>query len=206
MENFKKFHQENSISENEVMNALMVLTYLGTLENINESEIQNLTESSIMTGITSLFGKLETGVDKIGMKLHHGKGLIDYAKSFTGATGKMIIAAIKKDKEEIKRIASTFEKAEFIDFLLKLDMVTMHIVTGPIHFVDAVTGWDLAANLKAHTKKAQDTLETIIKSINDLKIKIKTVLDDNVASPIERFLDSVGELLYGKDDNLGESK
>jgi len=204
MGKFKDFHECRMLNEQDYSKIIMALAFIEQNSNLNESELSELTEASIMAGITSLFGKMETGIDKVGMKLHKGKGLIDYAKQFAGAGGKLLIAAIKKDKEQVQEIIKGFEKAEFIDFLLKLDMATMHIVTGPIHFVDAVTGWDLAANLKAHTKKAQDTLETIIKTINDLKVKVKTVLDDNVASPIERFLDSIGELLYGKEEDLGE--
>jgi len=165
-----------------------------TNKNLNEKE---LTEANILDGIKTVFNNVETGLDKIGMKLHHGKGLLDYAKSIAGFSGKMIIAALKKDKEEILKISQSFEKSEFIDFLLKLDMVTMHIFTGPIHMIDAVTGWDLMANIKSHAHKAESLIDTISKTIEELKKDLVVFLDASVAEPLVSFLSSISDTLFG---------
>lgn len=199
MGNFLKFHEMNTINKDVYKDTLLVLAYISeSADSLNEEE---LTEASILAGLTDKLGDV---LPKAGLKLHKGKGLLSYVKDFTGTAGKMIIAAIKKDKEQIKKLSQEFEKADFIDFLLKLDMVTMHLVTGPIHMVDAVTGWDLMANLKAHTKKAEDTLETIQKAIADLKAKVAKIADEKVVSPIIAFFDSIGELLYGDLMDKGE--
>lgn len=195
MGTFKQiYNSKRHVSESEIREKLIILSYLMTKKNLNENE---LTEASILDGIKTVFGNVETGLDKIGMKLHHGKGLLDYAKSIAGFSGKMIIAAIKKDKEEILKISKTFEKSEFIDFLLKMDMVTMHIFTGPIHMIDAVTGWDLMANLKAHAHKADTLIDTIGKTIEELKKDLIIFLDASVAEPFVSFLSSISDTLIG---------
>jgi hypothetical protein len=111
------------------------------------------------------------------MKLHKGDGIIDYIKQFSTGAGKLVLAAIKGDKEKVKEISKSLDKAKVVDFLLKLDMATLHIVTGPIHFIDAVTGWDLMANIKHLSKGAKDILKTFYDAIKTVKDSITHMLD-----------------------------
>jgi hypothetical protein len=189
---FSKFKEQTEYNES-IKECLMALAYMGTLENINESA---LTEVSILTGIADMFGKVETGIDKIGMKLHKGKGVLSYIADFNDAASFLIFAAIKGDKDEVLRIAKTFDKAKFIDFLLKLDMLSMHIITGPIHMIDAITGWDLMANLKSHAVKAENIIDSIEKAISDLKSKISTLMDTSIADKVNAFFDSISDMLF----------
>jgi hypothetical protein len=202
MGNFKKFHEKNNINEQDIKECLMALAYLGTLENVNESEFQNLTEASILAGIANMFGKAEAGIDKIGMKLHKGKGVLSYIADFNDAASFLVYAAIKGDKEEVLRLAKTFDKSKFVDFLLKLDMLSMHILTGPIHMIDAITGWDLIANLKAHTSKAENIIDSIEKAISDLKAKISTLMDTSIADKVNSFFDSISDMLFATPEAL----
>ena len=57
--------------------------------------------------------------------------------------------------------------------------------------IDAITGWDLMANLKSHAQKAVSAIEDIVNGIKQLKTKIVQVLDDNVAKPIISFFDEL---------------
>jgi len=61
-------------------------------------------------------------LNKIGLKLHKGDGLASYIKQFTTGSGKLIIAAIKGDKDKVKDIASGLTADKVLDFILKLDM------------------------------------------------------------------------------------
>jgi hypothetical protein len=196
MGNFKKFHEKNKINEQDIKECLMALAYLGTLENVNESEFQNLTEASILAGIANMFGKVEAGIDKIGMKLHKGKGVLSYIADFNDAASFLVYAAIKGDKEEVLRLAKTFDKSKFVDFLLKLDMLSMHLLTGPIHMIDALTGWDLIANLKSHAGKAENIIDSIEKAIADLKSKISSLMDTSIADKVNSFFDSISDMLF----------
>ena len=164
---YSEFLTEKVITE-DMQDKINILMYLSENEMINES-LDTMNEADVVEGVNDWLGK-------IGMKLHKGDGIIDYVKQFTSGTGKLIIAAVKGDKEEVKKIANTLERAKVMDFLLKLDMATMHIVTGPIHFVDAVTGWDLMANLKHAAKGAQDMLKSFYAAIKSVKDSIVKVL------------------------------
>lgn len=148
----------------------------------------SLNEDSILQDFAS---KVNSVLPKIGMKLHKGDGIINYIAKFSSIAGKMMIAAIKRDKATIKELSTKVSRGEFVDFLLKLDTVTMHLVTGPVHMIDAITGWDLMVNIQSAAKKAGTVIDDIVSNINNLKQKIKQVLDDNVAKP---FLSFFGEL------------
>jgi hypothetical protein len=116
---------------------------------------------------------------KFGLKFHkEGPGLIDYIKDFTKGAGKLIVAAVKGNKEEVKRIAQTITKEKVLDFLLKLDTATLHIVTGPIHTIDAVTGWDLSATVEHAAKKSKDILKDIWATLKELQNKVLKAFDD----------------------------
>ena len=118
-------------------------------------------------------GSINDYLAKLGLTFHKaGPGVIDYIIDFAKGTGRIFMAAMNGDKEEMKKIASTLTKEEVIDFLLKLDAATLHIVTGPIHTIDALTGWDLWANVKAVSKRAKSVLEDIWAAIAHLKSKV----------------------------------
>jgi len=166
--------KEMALMSEDMQDKIALLMYMAENdESINESyDMENLTEAQeevIVEGVNDWLGK-------IGMKLHKGDGIISYMKQFIGGAGKLIVAAVKGDKEEVKKIASSLDKAKVMDFLLKLDMATMHVVTGPIHFIDAVTGWDLMVNLKHAAEGAKNMLHSFYKAMADVKDSIKDVL------------------------------
>jgi len=185
---FKKFYE----AELSIQESLMTLYYVTNSNTLNESS--ELDESIL----DDFAGQVKAALPKFGVKIHKGSGLIDYLKKFTTVGGKILVAALQKDKEKIKELSKNVERAEFVDFLLKLDMVTMHLITGPIHMIDAVTGWDLMANIKAHAEKAEDIIKGIVHGIEDLKGKIVKVLDDNVAKPFIGFFQDLEMAITGK--------
>ena len=173
----------------EMQDKIALLMYIAENdEMINESyDMDSLTEADK----EAIVNKTNSWLDKVGMKLHKGTGIIDYLKVFSKGAGKLIMAAIRKDKDEVKAIANTIEKEKVLDFLLKLDMATMHIVTGPIHFVDAVTGWDLMANIKKAAETADDKLKIFYDAINKVKNSIKTVLGGERQKKMLRVADNL---------------
>ena len=177
---FRTFIQER---DENVHDKLVVLMYLAEQKD-------SLNETELVEG-------MKDWLDKVGLKIHKGNGIIDYISQFTKGAGKLILASIKGDKAEVKKIAKSLDKADVIDFLLKLDMATMHIVTGPIHFIDAVTGWDLTANLNqaAHTSKGMITafhkaIETVKSTVKKLVSPDKQKLITNMISGIENVIPS----------------
>lgn len=170
---------------NEMEDRISLLMFLSeNSQTINESNLSRMSERQVAEGVNDW-------LNKVGMKLHKGDGIIDYLRGFTKGAGKLIMAAIKKDKEEVKRIAGTLDKAKVVDFLLKLDMATMHIVTGPIRFIDAVTGWDLMANLKHVAVKAVDMLKIFYDAINKVKSSINHVLSGDKQKSMLKIADNL---------------
>ncbi len=106
----------------------------------------------------------ENWLSKLGLHVKKGKGLIQYFAQFGAGMAKLFKAAIKKDKAEVKRImANEISKEDLLDFVLKLDQASMHILTGPLHFIEAITGIHIAANL-GHVA---DSVKTVVKDAYD---------------------------------------
>lgn len=160
MKGFNEFivqkKQEEQIKESIVMLAIC-----------SDFDINSLNESNITEAFNDKLGKF-------GLKLHTSTGIAEYIAKFSSASGKLIMAAIKGDKAKVKEIASKLDKGEVIDFLLKLDTLTAHLVTGPIHIIDAITGWDLMANIKAKAEVGKKVYDSIVKMVQEIKQKAYT--------------------------------
>jgi len=184
---FTEFIAEQDLTE-ETEDKISIMMYM--IENdsiLTESDLENLTEAQELLIIEGVHDWLK----KTGLKLHKGNGIIDYVIQFSKGAGKLIMAAFKNDKEEVKRIAGTLKKEQVIDFLLKLDMATIHIVTGTIHRIDAWTGWDLSANLNALAKKAESSLHTFYKAMKSVKDSLLSVLDGDKQKRMMKLADKI---------------
>jgi len=133
-----------------------------------ESSDDVLTEEYISEGIEDL-------LKKFGLHVSKGDGLIRYIAKFTKGAGKLLLAALKGDKAKVKELATSISKEELIDFLLKLDTLTLHMFTGPIHIIDAVTGWHIGPNIEHIAKKGADLLGKLKKTYQELKDIAKKV-------------------------------
>jgi len=154
----------------------------------NENFIYGINESINESVINNIAGKF-------GIKIHKGKGIIDYIKGFATGAGKMMLAAIKGDKKKVAEIAKTIKKEEVVDFLLKLDMATLHLVTGPIHFIDAVTGWDLAANISHGATHAKSVVvDTFQKAVEYIKDRVKSALPSQQQKPILKHVARIEQI------------
>jgi len=161
----------------EIQDKIALLMYI--VENnaiINESyDMDSLTETEEILIVESINSELS----KMGIKLHKGTGIISYLKQFTSGASKIIIAAIKGDKEEVKKIASSLTKAKFIDFLIKLDMVTFGLLSTPLDFIQGITGWDLESDFKYMAQDAKEVISTVKKAFDTIKSNITYLFGDN---------------------------
>lgn len=115
---------------------------------------------------------------KAGLHVQKGRGLIQMVASVGIHFAKVLHAAIKAsggDKAAEKNLkellAKKISKEQIIDFLLKLDQVTAHAVTGPIHFIEAITGW----HLWAAVHKVRDSGKNLIQKGKDIINKLHDV-------------------------------
>ena len=78
-----------------------------------------------------------------------------------------------------------------LDFLLKLDMATLHVLTGPLHTIDAITGWHLWANVK---DKADQGLKKAKEAIDNLIAVAKTA-EQSVKDKLKRYMHGIAKLI-----------
>ena len=135
---------------------------------------------------------LEGFLHKFGVHVKKGDGLIQYLTKATVGTGQILLAAMKGDKKRVKEIASKLDRGTVLDFLLKLDQATLHVVTGPIHMIDAITGWHIGAEVK---KKVGNAMHAIEKAIKELKSHVSKVFN-KMPEKIEKVNELEHQLLF----------
>lgn len=155
--NFKDF-----INEEDDMQRMVL-----ELCTIMDSEIEVLYEMVDEDDYT-LLENVFTDLGKSLVHIKKGKGLIQYFKQAGVGMAKLFMATIKGDVDEVKKIAKSVKATDVMDFLLKLDQATLHLITGPLHSLEAITGWHIWANVqKAHATagKVVDKIKDAIKTI-----------------------------------------
>ena len=137
---------------------------------------QMLNESVSDEALNEAFDK---HLSKVGLKLHKSKGILDYIKGFSKGVGKVIFYIIKGDQEKAKELLKSIKKEDVLDFFYKLDLGTLHLVTGPLHMIDAWTGWDLSVKMQDHMKKGEGLTDVLKQSIVKLQDAIHKLFQGN---------------------------
>ena len=152
MKTFTEYYDmSRTIEENNAERAIIETLIIMESET---DEIFSLNESSQL-------------LKKLGLHVSRGKGLIDYIQDIGKGVGKLFFAAIKGDKQAVKEIAQSVKKRDVVDFILKLDQATLHVVMGPIHLIDAITGWNIKSNIDVMSRGVVDAFLNAIEHIKD---------------------------------------
>ena len=149
-----------------------------------EQDVERLDEAFSLAAITKSANGL---LKKAGLHLHTGDGIIQMAMKSGKNVAKLFWYAMKGasgDKEAkakaIELANTEVSKEQVMDFLLKLDMATNHVISGPIHLIDAWTGWHLWAGIKDMAtdglKKAKEAIENLIAVAKDAEASVKLKL------------------------------
>jgi len=185
--------------------------FMHTSEEIRDMEIiiemamivdddMTLTEAF---NIADLKAKGTSMLKKIGMGTHNtGDGLIQIALKSGKIMAEFIFHAIRaaggneKSVERVKELANTeVSKEQLMDLLLKLDMATLHLISGPLHAIDAWTGWHVWAHIKTATETG---LSKAKKAIADLADAAKSASDE-VKKKLKSLMHGIARL-FGIDD------
>ena len=167
------------------------------LKNVIDEDKQKLLEIAYFMSLTP--DRLNEGVGdgimriakQAGLHIGSGRGLIQILAGVGSHISKIIYYAIKANtgdmvaREELKTLLKKrASKEELVDFFLRLDTLTLHALTGPIHIIDAVAGWHIGANLKDMGKnndqRIKDALHGLGNSIGDLPDKLKRKIISNI--------------------------
>lgn len=170
------FKSHREIQEAEVK--ILSLIYL------SEINVNILRESDLNEGFTSW-------LKDVGLNLKQKPGVIDYAMNFTSGIGMILLAALKRDKAKVKAIAQAYSKEDFVDFLLSLDELTLGLLTAPLNFISALTGWELTDALKNASKTTKKALADIKTAINNIKSSAQKILDKPKQAVINTHLKNI---------------
>ena len=173
----------NTFKEHLYANHIQDIIQIGMIRSKNMNE-----------GFDDIKAKSAKLIHKLGLHTNQQKGIIQYLTSFGSVAGKLMLAAIKGDTESVKKIIDTTKvtKEDFLDFLLRLDAVTMHFVTGPIHMIDAITGWHIWANIKDKTQTIETKISQTLKYLDDLKNSVSADIKKEFESYVNSFKEFFG--------------
>lgn len=184
----KSFKQYSAYSE--VQNLVELALFM-------EMDPNTLNEETMLNEAFDVMGALE----KAGFHVKKGRGLIQMLSGAGKHMSKILWYAVKSaaGDEDAKPILKDLlkrriKKEELLDFLLKLDQLTLHALTGPIHAIDALTGWHIGPNLH----KVADLKNDIAKKIKDAVSTIKNVakeVGDKTRGKLVKAADYINTLM-----------
>ena len=171
-----------------------VITSLDIINSCHRSHI----EEGIVDSVSSIVNKIKAVVSntEISKNFELEKGLLSYMKDVGIGGAEILYHAFnayyhknEESKVRIKEIAASVKKEHLIDILMKLDVVTLHLITGPLHIIEAVTGWGILGAIKSkvepvekQARQAVSSLESLSKSLDD-KLKAQV---QNYANALRR--------------------
>jgi len=169
----------NYIQEQEVKEKVAMLLFV--MENQDAQINEELQED---------FGSF---MNKLGLPERPDKGLIDYFADFTTVAGKVVMSAINGEPDEIRKHAAKITRNDFVDFLVKLDKVTLGIITSPLEIVHSITGWDIEKKLVQLAKGTVSVVKNIHTSIKDLHKEITAIFSPRKAERLNGKLNYISK-------------
>ena len=175
MQSFNTF-----ITERQYTEALIKLAYVIENEDKLESIDKFLHSDNLEENVEHLLSEgLMSSLKKVGSGVYNSKSVIGYLSRFSTGAGKLVVAAVKGDKEKVKKIAAGMDRATLLDFIFKLDMSTLHLITGPLHMIAGITGWDIMHDIEALSTKSKDVVIQVKKAYDKLKTVAAKAFKDN---------------------------
>jgi len=196
-EKYLKTNEDISVRED----AYALLEFMIFIDKCGDDSINEAAVEKVASLIKKSGGILDKYINpvanKAGINVSVKKGLVHYLASAGINTAKLIYHAInyyynkdEKSKERIKEIIKSVKKEDLIDFLLKLDTLTLHLITGPIHTIDALTGTHIWANIKT---KAETMMDKAKKAITYLE-SLKSDVEGRLKKQIQKYADSLKKI------------
>jgi hypothetical protein len=162
-------------------------------------------------GILSKLGDFKKALDdklrKIGLHTAQSKGLIQYLFTINKNIIKLLYYGIElsdaaphareKAREEILKIKNSVTKEEVLNFLYRLDKVTLGIITTPLKMIDGLTGWHISGDIK---HKVEPALEKARKAIEWLEAT-KEELTGKLKAQLQKYVNALRRVF-----NFGDFK
>lgn len=158
-----------------------IFNVLLTLEMIDTCHQNNRLDESVVNTVKGAIDKvkafLQNSVKSDFWKMvEKDKNLGQHLYSFSIDGARLLYHAFNayynkddESKKYIKELSKTVGNTEFRNILLKLDVMTLSMFTGPIEIIDVLTGWKLYDALKKKLKPLDDKAREAIKMIELIK-------------------------------------
>lgn len=134
---------------------------------------------------------------KMGLKMSTGKGLVQYLFTINKNILRLIYHGIslgdaaehqrEASKKAIKEIMGSVSKEDVVNFLYKLDQLTLGVLTTPLKLIDAVTGWHIAADV---SKKIKPAVERAKQAIHWLE-SAKSSLEGKLKAQVQKYVNAL---------------
>jgi hypothetical protein len=130
----KEMKFKQYLNETDMASAIEITYFINHSDVLNENIMTDM-----LKGIKSL-------LPKFGLQSHKSKGLIQILAQSTEGASLLLYYAFKVSigeneyKAKMKELMSSVKREDLVDILLRLDILTLHAITGPIHIIDALTG------------------------------------------------------------------
>ena len=166
MKTFKDYHKVDTASQQDIQTVLEYLMILDAGEDdiiLSENKLKDIK------------GTLSTLAKKMGISNASKKTLLGLLSTVGKKSALSLVYAIQASagnedaREKLKRIIKDRNiYSELTDLVVRLDVLTLHLISGPIHVIDALAGWDIAEKIRERalgvTNKLNSAIDTIASS------------------------------------------
>ena len=169
-----------------------VIVALNIIDRCHRSHIDEGVVDSVASMVNKIKGVLSN--TEISKNFELEKGLLSYIKDVGVGGAQILYHAFnayyhknEESKEKIKEISKSVKKEHLIDILMKLDVVTLHLVTGPLHVIEAVTGWGIMGAIKNKIEPVEKQAKQAINSLENLS----SGLDAKLKSQFQNYANAI---------------
>jgi len=182
MSRFKQYITEE---EQDVVSLIEYMVFMNEFNTMDEG---------IGDALANMKGKVSGVLKKAGIHVTQSDGLIQQLlKASKGVNQLMYYSFLayynndNKSKVKVKEIMKSLKKENILDFLLRLDAMTMHLITGPIHMIDALTGTHIWADIKGKVEPTQIRAKKAVETLEDLK----NFVDGKLKNQVQKYANAL---------------
>jgi len=148
--------------------------------------------------------KLKTVLDKMGLHATKGNtGLLQMIGKASARISKLLWHAFmatttgkQEHKDKVIEISKQeVSKEDLMNFLMKIDLLTLHVISGPIHIIDALTGWHIGPKILQGVDIFIDRGKKAIEHLIFIRDKSK---DRPLKDKLSHYIKSIKTLILGE--------
>ena len=168
---------------NDISRLIMVSEFI-------EMDINRLDEgfSDIKRQLSGLLPKIGLGMDFKEGLIHQLSRASIHMSKFVWHIFRYHITGNQESKEKIVELSQTkISREQFMDFLFKMDILTLSLFTAPLKMVDALLGWSIHPVVKNKTKDVMERGKQAIKQLMDVAKAVPEKLGKKLETNIKRI-------------------